>query len=268
MWSPMVTDTVSNMYELLGELCNLDNLGRGDLIIKRITELGLVPTIQEFEENGETYRNIIVRVREGSPTSEIGVSAHYDRDEEGQGALDNGASVVEVLGLLEVVVQDPRDLDFTFLFFDAEEKGGLGSKYFTAETPRGFDGLYNIEVAGVGDSVVVGKTGFDPYTKEKVVNAANLNLRVEEVCKTLGLPFFKVDTPPSDDVAFNLSGVPATQIFAFPEEEVRMWLDGVDPWDLPTAQNLHGPNDAYDKVDPNTLTMMKNVLVALAESYR
>jgi len=271
---------MDSMYSILEELCEADNADRGQIILKELKNMGLDTEVQNFFE----YKNMIGRYRNGSPKEKIIFCAHYDKalfrrvktsgvrtisqdvtriPISSEGALDNGCSVVEILGALDELVKNPKDIDLTAIFFDAEEIGLKGSKYFVAQNTETFDGVYNIEVAGRGDTILIPKISGD------LINSPTLIMRLEDVCNEQGIPYHKViDLGRSDHCRFNETGIPAAVFTVLPAEEASIaGLGTLKEAYSPTVDIIHTDDDTIDKVDPQTLDMVRDYLLALAESY-
>ena len=254
--------------QTLRELCGLNTQGRGELILSALNSLGVDVTTQCFPGQARDYRNIIARIRSGSSEHQIALAAHYDKTDRGEGAIDNGAGVVELLYVLGKLNSDAAGYDVTFLFFDGEEDHCVGSRYFVENSDRGFRGVYNVDFAGVGDSVLLASSSYDSYTRRDVANDSELNRRVESVCRDKGLQAYHVDSPEADNVPFSLAGVPSTVIFTLPRQEAKEWSEGTKPWDLPTMKLINGEGDTFERVNPKTINMMTDVLLTLVHSYR
>lgn len=102
---------------------------------------------------GEKYSgiNMIVTLSGESERKQIVVGTHYD----GTGFGDNGSGVAFMLSLIVALAQQTLPYDVKFVFFDAEELGTVGSKYFVkkmsfAEKNRTLM-MINIDAIAFGD---------------------------------------------------------------------------------------------------------------------
>jgi hypothetical protein len=149
----------------------------GDYITQRLRDLGLEPLgdegtyFQSFTlEDGTPARNILARLpgRGDLGDSVVVVSAHYDhlgrRPERGgsngdrlcNGANDNASGVAALLLIAEDLVRRRDTLPashrgMVFAAFDAEEKGLLGSRHYTAHPPIPLSGtaaVVNFDMIG------------------------------------------------------------------------------------------------------------------------
>lgn len=127
----------------------------GDFLAEQCAELDLFPAGNGgyFQPFGEDYRNVLALLPGSDPARRkevIVVSAHYDhvgygrennsREEPGEihnGADDNASGTAAVLELAEAMtlLPEPPSRSILFAFWDAEEKGLLGSKHWTTESP-------------------------------------------------------------------------------------------------------------------------------------
>ena len=254
------------MYELLKNLCGNDNSGRGNIILDKIQKLGIDVEVQCFESRGKNYRNIISRLKNGFSNNQIAVSAHYDKVNVGEGAIDNGSAVVEIIGILEELVKNPKNIDLRCIFFDGEEERCAGSKYFVANNEIIFDGIYNLEVTGFGDSIIIGKGSYDSEADIYLPNDNQLNKQIQRLCGKESIPYYLVNTPGSDNVSCNQKGIPATVITTLPQMLGKKW-EAEKTMNAVSNLPIHSLDDTLDKVDPNTLTMMKNFLLKLVNNY-
>ena len=146
-------------------------------------------------------------------------SAHYDhvgignpdanQDSIFNGARDNGVGVTAILELARNIAMYPTKRSALFVFFTAEEKGLLGSKYFVDNAPVELDDIvynFNIDNGGYNDTSIVSVVGLERTTAEediqKACNAFGLE-GIEDPAKEEGL-FDR-----SDNVNFAKEGIPA-----------------------------------------------------------
>ena len=146
-------------------------------------------------------------------------SAHYDHvgigrpDERGDtiynGARDNAVGVTAVLSLAEYFSKHPPKRSSIFVLFTAEEKGLLGSRYFTDNLPVPTEKIkynFNIDNGGYNDTTIVSVIGLTRTEAEEDIQKACqlLNLTaIEDPAKEQGL-FDR-----SDNVNFARLGIPA-----------------------------------------------------------
>lgn len=172
----------------------------------------------------------------GDNPSELVVGAHYDAVPNAPGANDNGAAVVqlmEVAYLLDQLKQMGQpEPNVTICFWDHEEIFGskyMGSKLFlTTRSPKQ---AIVVDVSGIGDPYVSGR---------------------DEVGLFPDLPVRK--TPPSDNMNFQIHGVPVTLVCALPPEQMEDKAPAA--WGT-----MHTKQDAIDIIDPDTMEKMPWVII-------
>jgi Zn-dependent M28 family amino/carboxypeptidase len=132
-----------------------DTAARREAIVSRVRELGLTADIRPFGEGARAGSNIVVTLP-GREARTILIGAHYDRVQVGQGVVDNGASCAALLELLAAFKASPLGrYTLTFVFFDREEDGLLGSRaWFAGDTPRPAFAI-NLDVFAYGNEFFV-----------------------------------------------------------------------------------------------------------------
>lgn len=104
------------------------------------------------EESTSVSRNIVVEVPGSDLSKEVlAVGAHYDSTKYSYGAWDNGAGVVQLLGLLEHLKANPPRRSIKAIFFGSEEVGLKGSRAYLEAHPDMHDSIQtmiNLDVGG------------------------------------------------------------------------------------------------------------------------
>jgi len=104
---------------------------------------------QRYVANGETFRNLIVRL--GPETEDrIVIGAHYDVRGPYPGADDNGSGTAALLELARVLRGAPLAIGVDLAFYSNEEYGLLGSAAH-AESARGVRAMVSLEMLGCFD---------------------------------------------------------------------------------------------------------------------
>ena len=121
-----------------------NNAARRTAITKRLDELGIKYRLDKFSEGGLSGTNIVAELK---PTGQkvLMLGAHYDRVEQGKGAIDNASGSTAVLELLAALSANPTKESFSLcrllrpggrgpgrlskLFAGARKKGSTGSLY-------------------------------------------------------------------------------------------------------------------------------------------
>jgi Zn-dependent M28 family amino/carboxypeptidase len=248
------------MIEQLMQYCALDYEDRKAFILDKLKSLKVNVYLQDV--GGHT--NIFARYKGDHSTESMAFSAHYDKTDEGDGALDNGAAVIEILFVLESLIESGFENPFGFIFFDAEEIGLVGSKAYAEDPQFRVSGVYNFDVTGRGDSVLIGGDSYDSERKEFVMNSQNLNARVRQACDYHKIPVFYSQTPGCDNVSLNLAGIESTVVSTVPFDLGEYWQSQIEPNEIVDA-NLHinGVEDIVGKIEVSTLEMMKKLLLTI-----
>lgn len=158
-------------------------------------------------------RNILVEVPGGDLGEEaIAVGAHYDSTEFSCGAWDNGAGVVQVLGLLEHLAAHPPRRTVRVIFFGSEEVGLMGSRAYLSAHPEQKESLLAMVNADVGGSylgkemiVVTGTETAEDYVRGilyDIGHSARLSCGVMS----------------SDSIIFSDYGIPSISLGQFPPQ--------------------------------------------------
>lgn len=168
----------------------------------------------------------VVATRPGGPKTVV-VGAHMDSVAAGPGANDNGSGTAVVLELARVMSTRPTPFTLTFVDFDAEEIGLIGSRNFvsqlSAEQQQSIVGMLNLDMVGVGDRSVVGGTDQMVRLAQAAASQKGLSL------STMG------EAAASDHASFIRVGIPSLFIYR-----------SNDP-------NYHSANDLAQYVDPANL---------------
>jgi len=171
---------------------------------------------------GQRGENLIATL--GPGTADLLISAHYD----GDGAYDNASGVVGLLLLADQIRRDPLAGTITCAFFDHEEGGQEGARFYAASLQRRWPRAH----------VAIDGLGIGP----RVVGAFNMrSLRVR-----CGQEWHQVECR-SDASVFQDNGIPSVHCFSLPAAEAdSLVLEGTAPksWAI-----LHSPRDHPDIID-------------------
>ena len=155
----------------------------GDWLINELTACGYDPqqisqqrfTSKTTDEESVQGRNIILTVP-GREKGQIIAGAHYD----GTGVGDNGSGTALLLATAVSLVDVEPQYTIHYIFFDREEEGKLGSRYYASQMSEEeiADTLYmvNLDALAVGDfcNIYGGVYGddydFDYLTGEETVD--------------------------------------------------------------------------------------------------
>jgi Zn-dependent M28 family amino/carboxypeptidase len=212
--------------------------------------------IQQGEINGFEIKNIIAKRGGGTPWIIIG--SHYDsraqadKDSTAQGKLkpvpgaNDGASSVAVLLELSRVL--PRNIDFQIwlVFFDAEDISGmdlvLGSQYFVNSLNGQPDHVLILDMVGDKDLNIYMEKNSDPGLNQEIWGVA------AESGYTQFIPIYKHRIL-DDHVPFVNAGISAIDII---DIDYPYW---------------HTTQDTIDKISPESLDIVANVILKWFEKY-
>lgn len=147
------------------------------------------------------------------------LSAHYDHvgvgapgqagDSIYNGARDNAVGAVAVLSAAKAAAKQPARRSFIFVLFTGEEKGMIGSQYFSENSPVPLDRIVfnlNSDNAGYNDTTMVTVVG---------LSRTNTTQALENGSAAFGLKAVEDPAPEqnlfdrSDNVQFAKKGIPA-----------------------------------------------------------
>jgi hypothetical protein len=241
-----------------GEASNLPYLWVEDLKNQLTgTNLGNATLAIEGKVNRKIDgKNVLAMIEGTDPQLKneyILLSAHYDHvgvgspDETGDsiynGARDNAVGTVAVLNAAHYFAKNPPKRSILFALWTAEEKGLLGSAYFTNNPMVPLNQVVynlNIDNAGYNDTSIITVIGLGRTTADFLIN---------EAVAEFGLTA-KADPSPeqglydrSDNVNFARKGIPAPSFtlgFTAFDDEINKYYhkaaDEVDSFDLNYAQ--------------------------------
>lgn len=185
-------------------------------------------TTQKFDK-GE---NIVI-TKAGRSTEKIVVGAHYDKVDDGCGAVDNWSGIIILANIYRKIAASDTQKTYIFLAFDSEEKGLFGSKH-AAKALKEDDAV-----------PVCSMVNFDSFASaapQAPSNMANTKLldAAKKVAKEVEFTLYSdpIDNADSDSSAFNDLGIPAIS------------FDGLSSVDL---RYLHNTNDRIASVKVESL---------------
>lgn len=176
--SPTVTEENAEIKAFVKDLCELNASGDKaetvNWLVAKFREalnnsaLDSSVAIDQFTNKGDNknYFNIVARLVKAGAKKQIIVGAHYDVLI-GEGASDNVAGVAALYYTMMTLADNANKIPFnvTFVAFDGEEKGLLGSNYFvngyednpndgmSAEEIANTLVMFNIDSIALGDDV-------------------------------------------------------------------------------------------------------------------
>jgi Zn-dependent M28 family amino/carboxypeptidase len=257
-----------------------DNDQRFDALTALLRARGVAFTVEPFtvdkQQGRDTRtrgRNIVATIGQGA--QEVIVGAHYDAvwladGTFGRGAVDNAASSVLLVHLAQEVQAQRLPLRVTFVWFDMEEGGLLGSANYldahaalsTTARPRA---MLNFDINGYGDTVLFAAPagGADPALRQAML----------QTCALEAIDCVRFNQmPPSDDRSFGRAKIPTLSIAQIPAAEVhQLWLmlhagpgSGLAQGFAPAIfHTIHSAEDVLAKIDATTLARGQRLALAL-----
>jgi aminopeptidase S len=224
-----------------------DTKARGAAIIKRLDELGIKHRVEKFNYDGREGENILAELPSEGATKTLMLGAHYDRVNEGQGAIDNASGSVAVLELLAALKEKPlKNYAVSAAFFDLEEIGLRGSAdYIKVRGGKNLPSVFiNFDVFGYGDTL------WAMTRDEKTLSATS----VKSAATAAKFPLqIGTSYPPSDHLSFIRAKVETLSFSLIDGKEIPSILKVFNhemPEKMPRVLTIiHSPNDTADKVD-------------------
>jgi Zn-dependent M28 family amino/carboxypeptidase len=251
---------------------NAGRLGQLQAILREQSlafEMQTVPNQTRQSDARTEGHNILLSSTASGPA--ILVGAHFDAAAlpDGQlsgGMVDNAASVAVLVHLATALKAQPLRRPVRFVFFDLEEEGLVGSRYFVQTLPKdSVAGMINLDTLQGGDTLFYGPTAGGEHEK--------LNRTLRAVCGAADFACVgSAAFPPSDDISFHRGGVPSISLAVLPGNDAhQLWLmlnagehaaieRGFEPEVLRT---IHTAADQPDKLDPRALAIAYSAVADL-----
>lgn len=169
----------------------------------------------------EYLQNIIITLSDNYDESDnkILFTAHYDAVSGSTGANDNASSVTILLKLALELTKNKPNIPVRIVFFDGEERGGIGSKYYAdeylpTEELKNQTTMINLDVCGCGDYIViVNDIKNENHPAVKLVDSDIIDNY--NILQAKSFPF-------SDASIFKGKGIGSIGISVFPVEDTRL----------------------------------------------
>jgi Zn-dependent M28 family amino/carboxypeptidase len=182
----------------------------------------------------------IVATQKGTTTNTIIVGSHYDSMPRTPGADDNGSGVVVNLAVARNLSKRKFTNTITYIFFDAEEGGLIGSAYYANNMKEKCIFMVNLDMVGHLKLTTVATTSgvpdalFKKYPWAKAVS-------------------FQTMGSPSDQTSFQRLGIPALWVFTGTHSHYHQ------PSDTPATLNFNGMRLIKNYVEDVVLSFDKKV---------
>lgn len=158
-------------------------------------------TVEKY--NKDKISNVVVR-KKGKSAETVVVGAHFDKTDEGCGAIDNWTGVTIIAHILKSLRQIETEKSYVFVAFDQEEKGLLGSdamaKAIAKEDRKNYCAMINFDSFGLGAPIILQNA-----SSSKMISAAK-KLGAENNFKLVDVAISGAD---SDSSSFRNRDVPA-----------------------------------------------------------
>jgi Zn-dependent M28 family amino/carboxypeptidase len=256
-----------NCIDLIKSLDYKSNGKRREIIIERLTELGVEHTTHEYA----TGINLIVDL--GSGDKRIGISSHFDRVPEAPGANDNGSAIAVCMDIIEKSRKKKnREIGLRIFFFDEEESGLKGSSAYVREYGvKDLVGLINLELVGIGDKFAIWPV--DQHSSGDLLETFE---RSADAAKVETIRFDRIVTNTADHLSFRRTGLSdAFTITCISDNDIEVAskyykaiAQGLDSTFLlkilakaPIFENYHQPGDTYEKITEKSLLITSSLIL-------
>lgn len=196
-------------------------------------------TVKKF--NKDKINNVVLR-KKGKSEETIIIGAHYDKTEEGCGAIDNWTGVSVVAHLYRTISSIETEKSFVFAAFDQEEKGLLGSEAMAQAIPKEslpqYCAMVNIDSLGLTVPFAIRR-----ISSPKMTSIAKI------VAKENKLKFYEIDLDgaSSDSASFQKRRIPAITFSGLNNQ----WKD-----------YLHSSGDKLEKIKMETVHLTYQFVLA------
>jgi Zn-dependent M28 family amino/carboxypeptidase len=211
-------------------------------ITDRLKAAGVEFHVEDFVSGTRTGANVVATLPGKPGTKALLLGAHYDRVAKGRGAVDNAASCAVLLELMESLKSKPLASSVTFVFFDLEELGLLGSRsYFQTHSGSALPAqAMNFDIFGYGDTLFVTPSKAD----------SPLLAFLQQAASELGFPVRSLPMtqyPSSDHRSMALAGVPTLGVTLIDGSEID---SVITPGPTPSRilSMIHTDADTMDQI--------------------
>jgi Zn-dependent M28 family amino/carboxypeptidase len=161
-------------------------------------------------EKFKNVENLVIR-KQGETDEKIVVGAHYDKVNDGCGAIDNWTGIVAIAHLYRTLKNYPLKKTVLFVAFGKEEKGLIGSHAMTdairKEDLTQYCAMINIDSLGITAPHVPGNLASDKLEKLAVDIGKKMDMTISLV---------SIENADADSSSFISKKIPALTIEALP----------------------------------------------------
>ncbi len=187
-------------------------------------------TVEKFDK--DKISNVVVK-KKGKSDEIIVIGAHYDKTDDGCGAIDNWTGISIIAHIFKTLRQIETEKSYIFVAFDQEEKGLRGSnemvKAISKESRQNYCAMVNFDSFGFAAPIVLQNT-----SSSKMVSVAK---KLAEENK-FTLAAVTIEGADADSSSFKSRDIPA------------ITLSGIDNnW----KNYLHSKNDQLEKINMSSV---------------
>lgn len=196
----------------------------------------------QVEVKDYTSKNIIGKIKTSGKgdAKTVVIGGHYDGVDT-PAANDNASVICSVIEIARILSKEKLNVNLTFIAFDAEEIGLLGSKAYVrnlkSEELLKIAGMVNLDMVGVVDSLSVYTTGINRKS-----NVADLSMKALEKFNIKGS---RSTSTRSDHAPFEEVGIP-TAFYLYEGDKF-----------------YHTDEDSIEKTGKNNLVNACNVAISV-----
>jgi Zn-dependent M28 family amino/carboxypeptidase len=235
--------TISTLEEVKNEFDTVpcSNKDRPEAVKALFRKFGASSTDVQVQK----YRDVenLVLIKEGTSTERIVVGAHYDKVDEGCGAIDNWTGIVAVAHLYKSLKNVPTKKTILFVAFGKEERGLIGSRAMVAAISKD-------QLAQYCDMVNIDSLGLALPQVADNMSSKKLESLVAALAGRMKISFAHATIPnaDADSSSFLRRKIPAVTIHGLSEN-----------W----PSILHSRNDQRSKIKPENVYLGYRLVLAL-----
>jgi Iap family predicted aminopeptidase len=205
VWGAPQAVTVSSLDQFEDEFKAVPcrNADRQEAVKTLFERMG-VTTSEMAIDKYKRVENVVIR-KPGTSDGVIVIGAHYDKVNDGCGALDNWTGIVTIAHLYRSLKSVATQKTIFFVGFGKEEEGLVGSRAMVdkIKTNDEYCAMINVDSLGLAEPEVMDNT-----SNSKLGKAA------EELAKELKVPFShaRIDHANADSSSFIARNIPAVTI--------------------------------------------------------
>jgi Zn-dependent M28 family amino/carboxypeptidase len=213
--------------------------------VKSLFERAGVPSSEVTIDKYKDVENF-VWTKKGESSEKIVIGAHYDKSDEGCGAVDNWTGVVTLSHLSRTLKDIPLKKTLVIVAFGKEEKGLIGSRAMVNAIAKDkaaeYCAMINIDSLGLSAPQVADN-----------MSSRKLGQFTEDTAKEMQMPFARASIPgaSSDSVSFIEKKIPGVTIHGLSNEWPKI---------------LHSGNDQVSKINPLSVYLGYRLSLAMVVS--